>query len=118
MSSCKAIMCKHNLNTRADTKKFLLKNHPDKNSDFPQDEFKEVLECIVAKKYCGAKGKTAGPASPEGKSAKAQRTRRREVVRAKMYTCMRKTANFGKIKISHKFDKPGFSVDEVNKDIL
>ena len=118
MSSCKPIMCKHKLNTKADSKKFLLKNHPDKNSDFPEDEFKKVLECIVAKKYCDNKKKTTKPAAPEGKRAKAQRTRRREVVRAKMYTCMRKTANFGKIKIYHKFDKPGFSVDEVNKDIL
>jgi hypothetical protein len=110
-SECEAIMCKHNINDREDAKKFLLKNHPDKNSDFPKDEFKTILGCYKNKYFCYEKNK-------EKAQSNAKSTRFTKKDRQKMYTCMRKTANFGKIKTTHKFDKPDFSAVELNKDIL
>jgi hypothetical protein len=97
-------MCKHNINNKEDAKRFLLKNHPDKNKDFPEDEFKTILACYIDKKFCYVKG-SKGVLSTKK-------------TREKMYTCMRKTANFGKIKTTHKFDKPDFSGTELNEDML
>ena len=33
---CQSIMCKYNIQNREDAKEFLIRNHPDKNSDFPK----------------------------------------------------------------------------------
>ena len=109
---CLSIMCKHKIKNREDARQFILKNHPDKNSDFPQDELKTILACYKEKNFCYQKGETK---TPKRKASSIKATKK---AREKMFTCMRKTANFGKINIAHKFDRPGFSEDILNKDMI
>ena len=52
MVSCHTIMCKYNLNSKSDARKFILKNHPDKGGNIPDNEFKKILECYKDEKYC------------------------------------------------------------------
>ena len=42
--SCKKLMCKHKLNDKSLTMKWLKKNHPDKGGKIPSDEFNTILE--------------------------------------------------------------------------
>ena len=43
--SCKKLMCKHKLNDKSLTMKWLKKNHPDKGGKIVSDEFNTILEC-------------------------------------------------------------------------
>ena len=108
MISCKNIMCKYNLNNRNDTRIFLLKNHPDKGGTISHNEFNKILECYKDKNYCYSNEKKIS--SNSHKITKKNRS--------KIFNCMRKTANFGKININHKFDKSIFNTTELNKDII
>jgi superfamily II DNA or RNA helicase len=47
---CNAIMCKENLYNKADTRKWLLKHHPDKGGS--GRFIGEVTECMADKKFC------------------------------------------------------------------
>ena len=113
MSECKNIMCKYNLNTKEDVKKWLLvnhpdkKDHPDKNPDVTEDIYKKELpilrDCMKDEKFCNIQG-------PKIKITKKNR--------AKIFSCMRKTANFGKIANYHKFDKTTvFDPEKLKKDL-
>ena len=108
MVSCHTIMCKYNLNNRSDTRKFILKNHPDKGGTIPDNDFKKILECYQDEKYC-YKGENKTSFTLR-KVTKKKRT--------KIFNCMRKTANFSKINMNHKFDKAIFNPTQLNKDIV
>ena len=52
MVTCNQIMCKYDLNTREDTRKFILKNHPDKGGEIDTDDFNKIIECYNGKSFC------------------------------------------------------------------
>ena len=106
MVSCNQVMCKYNLNTKTDIKKWLLKNHPDKGGKIPVDEFNKVIECYQSEAFCKSGEPTAQ------KSLRVSKKNRK-----KIFTCMRKTANFGKINMYHKFDKSNFDPKKLNEDL-
>ena len=128
MTTCNQVMCKYGLNTANDVKKWLLKNHPDKGGKIKPDEFNKVIECYQYAHRDGSKGifyddDTSANKSKQDKSKKKtnrpdrSNTKRREY-RRKVFNCMRKTANFSKINLYHKFDKPNFSPVDFNKTLL
>lgn len=102
---CSKIMCDENIHNKKDYMKWLLKNHPDKNSNVNIDNkfFTEINKCHNKGLYCDKKNKT-----------KKNLLKTRE----KVFSTLRKTANFGKINPYHKFDKKEFDVDKFNKDVV
>ncbi len=100
MSNCKDLMCKYNLNSKQEVKEWIKANHPDKDDHPKKDpnvteelykiELPILRDCMKDEKFCNTQG-------PKIKITKKNR--------AKIFSCMRKTANFGKIANYHKFDK-------------
>ena len=102
---CKTLLIKYQLFTREDAKEWIIANHPDKkdhpkkdaNLD-PEDYKKDmplIKECITDENIFD---------NLTGKKIKVTKKNR-----AKIFSCMRKTANFSKISNYHKFDKSSFS---------
>jgi len=117
--SCKKLMCKHKLNDKSTTMKWLKKNHPDKGGTLPSDDFNKILECYKNNSYCESNNKT----NKTNKTNQADPINRNlskvtKKSRAKIFRCMRKTANFSKIANHHKFDKSVFDPLQFNKDII
>jgi len=109
-------MCKHKLNNKSLTMKWLKKNHPDKGGK-PSNELTSILECYKANSFCEGNNKTnqANQANKENDHSSLRVTKKN---RAKIFRCMRKTANFSKIANHHKFDKSVFDPLQFNKDII
>jgi len=120
--SCKKLMCKHKLNDKSITMKWLKKNHPDKGGKLPRDEFNSILECYKDNNYCESKNKTNKTnktnKSDEANPVKGNSSKVTKKNRAKIFRCMRKIANFSKIANHHKFDKSVFDPQQYNKDII
>ena len=110
MANCKDLMCQYNLNTKKDTQKWLVKNHPDKLSpgQVPDPNFNNILECFTTQQFCKQKEK--------GKHDKSIKVTHKN--RQKIFKCMRKVANFSKIENQHKFDKNEFNPEKLNIDII
>lgn len=118
-------MCKYNLNSISDVKKWLLKNHPDKGGKIDPDEFNRIIECYQHDHGDGTKGifcNKGRPSSNQGTRDKSRQNRRKNTIkkmyRKRAFNCMRKTANFSKINLYHKFDKTNFSPVDFNKNLL
>ena len=125
-------MCDLDLNTQADTKAWLLANHPDKNKNTPTDvdTFAGVVNCYKERQFCLGDVPPGPPASKRISSKKTSASALsssegvvgdvppREVPldkakRDKIYTCMRQTENWSKILPQHKLDNRNFNPDEV-----
>jgi len=129
-------MCDLDLNTQADTKAWLLANHPDKNKNTPTDvdTFAGVVNCYKERQFCLGDVPPGPPASKRTSSKKPSASALpsalpsaegvvgdvppREVPldkakRDKIYTCMRQTENWSKILPQHKLDNRNFNPDEV-----
>ena len=52
MSCNKNLMCDLDLNTQADTKAWLLRNHPDKGGEVDLDTMTDVLKCYKERSFC------------------------------------------------------------------
>ena len=118
--SCEKIMCKYGLNDKSLIRDWLKKNHPDKGGSMDRDEFIKVLECYKNNVTCKAKAnkeKTSNEkkATNEKKASTTKNTRKK---RAKIFTCMRKTANFSKILNYHKFDKAAYDPKKLNEELV
>jgi hypothetical protein len=111
MVTCNSLISKYNLN-KENIKKWLLanhpdkKDHPDKNHSVTIDEYNTIIECYRENKI----NKTfKNEIKKENKNTKKNR--------AKIFSCMRKTANFGKILNHHKFDKQSFNQKQFLDDL-
>jgi superfamily II DNA or RNA helicase len=111
--SCEKIMCKYGLNDKSLIRDWLKKNHPDKGGTIDRDEFIKVLECYKNNVTCTAK-KANKEKSNKEKTGIRKNTRKK---RAKIFTCMRKTANFSKISNYHKFDKTAYDPKKLNEEL-
>ena len=130
--SCEKIMCKYKLHERSSVIDWLKKNHPDKGGSLDSDEFNKVLECYKNKFTCKAKiksnnakdtkhtndDKTAKNAKNAKNPKNTKNTKNTKKKRAKIFTCMRKTANFSKILNYHKFDKNAFDPNKLNEELI
>ena len=110
MLTCKDLMCKYNLNSKKSVHQWLLKNHPDKGGTIPANEFSKILECFKNNDFCNTT-KSNSKQKNESKISISKKNR------AKIFTCMRKTANFSKISNYHKFDKSVFNQKKLNEDM-
>ena len=120
--SCKKLMCKHKLNDKKITMKWLKQNHPDKGGKLPRDEFNTILECYKDNNFCESNNKTnktnKADEANEANPVKGNPSKVTKKNRAKIFRCMRKIANFSKIANHHKFDKSVFDPLQYNKDII
>lgn len=121
--SCKKLMCKHKLNNKLLTMKWLKKNHPDKGGKMPSDEFNTILECYKTNTFCESKNNgnngNNGNNANNGNNGKYDSPLKvTKKNRAKIFRCMRKTANFSKIANHHKFDKSIFDPSQYNRDMI
>tara|TARA_Y100000389_G_scaffold198787_1_gene235921 strand:+ start:7460 stop:10540 length:3081 start_codon:yes stop_codon:yes gene_type:complete len=107
MTTCNQVMCSNNLDSREKTRKWILANHPDKNDGIAPINFDKILDCYKNNQFCSVK--TPGKANDTIKVSKKNR--------AKIFSCMRKTANFSKISNYHKFDKSQFDPDKLNSEL-
>lgn len=111
MVTCNSLISKYNLN-KDNIKKWLLANHPDKtdhpdkNHSVTNDEYNTIIECYRENKINKTFKKEI--------KKEMQNTKKN---RAKIFNCMRKTANFGKILNHHKFDKQSFNQKQFLDDI-
>ncbi len=111
MVTCNSLITKYNLN-KENIKKWLVANHPDKidhpdkNPDVTSDEYNIILDCYKENKI----NKTL-----KNEIKKDMQVSKKN--RAKIFTCMRKTANFGKILNHHKFDKKSFNEKQFLDDV-
>ena len=85
-SKCKEVMCKYNIKSKDDFKKWIAKNHPDKGGTIDDIEFKAVIACAMKKKYCTKKmvGGIFGWSNEEKEAKKAKREAWREEKKAKL----------------------------------
>jgi hypothetical protein len=105
-------MCDLNLNTQADTKAWLLANHPDKGGQVDVDTFQDVANCYKSREYCLG-GSPPRPPLAKGVWGDASQRKKRD----KIFTCMRQTENWSKILPEHKMDQASFKPDEVKAAI-
>lgn len=113
--SCEKIMCKYGLNDKSLIRDWLKINHPDKGGNMDRDEFMKVLECYKNNVTCTAKKAKNDKAKNDKKTSTTKNTRKK---RAKIFTCMRKTANFSKILNYHKFDKTLYDPKKLNNELV
>ncbi len=108
-------MCDLNLNTQAETKAWLLANHPDRGGEVDVDIFQDVIKCYKERTTC--QGGTP-PRSPSGETpARGVRGSAPLKKRDKIFTCMRQTENWSKILPEHKMDKKNFNPEMVKEAI-
>ena len=114
MTCNQKVMCDLNLNTQADTKAWLLANHPDKKNSTQADveTFTEVVNCYKSREYC-VDGSPTRPPLAKGVWGDASQRKKRD----KIFTCMRQTENWSKILPEHKMDKKNFDPEMVKAAI-
>ena len=111
MATCNNLISKYNLNKK-NIRKWLIANHPDKiehpNKDInvTVDEYNTVITCY---KQDNINKILKNEIKKEMQVTKKNRT--------KIFSCMRKTANFGKILNHHKFDKQSFNEKQFLDDV-
>ena len=122
------IMCQYNLYNRSDTRKFLIKYHPDRIAagdtelPFKNDGSQAKTNSLYNNEYgkiVEAYNHDNGSQSEKGIFCgntfnKIKVTKKN---REKIFKCMRKTANFGRIMNYHKFDKSVFNVKNFLDDL-
>ena len=114
MSVCdNNLMCELNLNSKEDTKSWLLKNHPDKGGDIESETFTNVINCYKTREYCNNDDDEENDSIQPSQSSKIIDKKKRE----KIYTCMRQTENWSKILPQHKFDNKNFDKHSVQEAI-
>ncbi len=106
-------MCKYkfdgkSLSDKSITRKWLKINHPDKGGTINSDDFNKILECYQNNEFCNSTPPTSN--KNYKKTLKA--------TRARIFSCMRKTANFSKIVGYHKFDKSIYDPNQLNLDLV
>jgi hypothetical protein len=107
MAACnKKKMCDLELNTQDETKKWLLKNHPDKGGRVDQTVFENVVNCYKDREYCEDESETLE--AEEIETASTDKHSIDKFKRAKIYTCMRQIENWSKILPEHKMDNDNF----------
>ena len=79
-------MCKYGINSKAEFRKWLVKNHPDKGGNITDTEFKQLIKCATKEKYCTKKmvGGIFGWSNEEKEAKKAKREAWREEKKAKL----------------------------------
>ena len=121
--SCKKLMCKYKFNgkslsDKSITRKWLLKNHPDKGGTIKSDDFNKILECYQNNEYCNLEPPTNNQKNKTTKNKYPKYKSTYRATRAKIFSCMRKTANFSKIVGYHKFDKSIYDPNKLNLDLV
>ena len=116
--SCEKIMCKYGLNDKSLIRDWLKKNHPDKGGSMDRDEFIKVLECYKNNVTCKANKEKTSNEKKANNEKKASTTKNTKKKRSKIFTCMRKTANFSKILNYHKFDKAAYDPKKLNEELV
>ena len=96
------IMCKYNINTSQDARKWILSNHADKGGKIDSGDFTSVIDCYKQKQYCVKKTNTFNPNDENTKAS-----------REKIYDCYRQTENWSKISPVHKLDSASFNPEKV-----
>jgi hypothetical protein len=117
--SCKKLMCKYKLNDKSITRKWLKINHPDKGGTIKSDDFNKILECYKNDEFCNLAPPTNNEKHQKNKSTKYPKYKSTfRATRAKIFSCMRKTANFSKIVGYHKFDKSIYDPNKLNLELV
>jgi superfamily II DNA or RNA helicase len=99
-------LCDLGIYTREDSKKWLLQNHPDKSGGIVDSAmFGNVAQCNRERTYCSTKQETPKQV-PDDNIVK---------LRNKMFTCMRQTENFSKLRPEFRVDNVGFKVNNFNE---
>ena len=124
------LMCDLGLDTQSKTKQWLIKNHPDKNTNANIEHVREVSKCYKRREVCNTDAAQAAQAAAaqemsdaeeeeeeEGEDATPIRKSPKEQQRAKIYTCLRQTENWSKILPQHKFDNANFDPSIVETDL-
>lgn len=104
-------MCDLGLYSREETKKWLIANHPDKGGDVDSAVFGNVSACNKERVYCSKEEEQRQSATPSDDKEPDYLVKQRK----KMFTCMRQTENFSKLRPEFRVDSKGFKVDEFNK---
>ena len=118
--NCQKILCnakKDGLNNKKELLLWIKENHPDKKPNMTpkeQDLFDKVLKCYKKGELCNKTNKVNDNDNDNNNTKKVKVSQKN---RAKIFSCMRKTANFGRIYNYHKFDKHYFNPEKVIEDI-
>lgn len=102
-------MCDLGLYSREDTKKWLIANHPDKGGHVDTAIFGNVAACNKERMYCSEDESPQSSPSDENESNYIAKYRK------KMFTCMRQTENFSKLRPEFRVDSKGFDVAAFNE---
>ena len=113
MTDCSKLQKKFNFNSKQDVKKWLLQNHPDKNENRSHPELSKIVECYSKNKFKYDKETNASTKSKPNNAKKIITKKKRD----RLFTCMRKTANFSNIDNNFKFDKSSFNPKQLNDAI-
>jgi hypothetical protein len=118
--NCQKILCntkKEGLNNKKELLLWIKQHHPDKNPNMTSKErdlFDKVLKCYKKGEICNKTNKINSNNNDNNDTKKVKVSQKS---RAKIFSCMRKTANFGRIYNYHKFDKHYFNPEKVVEDI-
>lgn len=128
-NDCNQIMCDLGLNSQEDTKKWLLKNHPDKGGKIDSGLFSRATECYKTREFCSPEeeeltmrasaSSRASSRVSSSNSAASDKPLDKSTLnkRAKIFSCMRQTENWSKMMPQHKLDNKKFDPNEVDAAI-
>ena len=111
MSECSKLINKYNFKSKKDVQKWFLKNHPDKNDGETHPDFSIISHCYRNNLF---KFKNNTPQKSPHKKLNKKITKKK---RDKLFSCMRKTANFSNIDNNFKFDKNSFNPENLNNSL-
>ena len=111
MSECSKLINKYIFKSKKDVQKWFLKNHPDKNDGETHPDFSTISHCYRNNLF-KFKNNTSQK-SPHKKLNKKITKKKRD----KLFSCMRKTANFSNIDNNFKFDKNSFNPGALNNSL-
>ena len=115
MSECSKFQKKYNFKSKQDVKKWIMLNHPDKNQNKTHPDLQTILSCYKNEKFKYDKeNNTSTKSNTKPKNLKKIITKKK---RDKIFTCMRKTANFSNIDNNFKFDNSTFNPKQLNDAI-
>lgn len=102
-------MCELGLYSRKDAKKWLMENHPDKGGKVDNAVFGNVAACNKARIYCS---------DEEDEHSETKSPVDITKLRKRMFTCMRQTENFSKLRPEFRVDSKKFDVEKFESEYI
>jgi hypothetical protein len=120
---CQKDMCDLGIMNKKEARKWLVQNHPDKNSDINPELVGKVTNCYSAKIFCdGEKTPTkTNKQTPYTRKTKqtSKKTQKpnKDKTKTKKFTALRQLGNWSNILTNQRLDNSKFSMESIQKEL-